>query len=308
MQINSLCSQSPNFLTVVAGKRRISITLLDKVNILIQYRAWVVKVSNHRLHDLTHHPQKRSAPIHAPYITPMPSAASCRATPGHPPRAPAQRPRRHRTAYVHGTSIAPPPDDARLHVIETVGADTGDGAGGGQFLSQRCVQARTLPAGQNCSQTPLDAPHTQAYLSLQSAGMVKRYHASFPSLSYGFNSRYPLQRSHQPPCRVVLRPAKVSCSRSPQTGFGTALLFCKTRSHCILSIIGGACRRHICWSPERPVRMPIPVFAKPRHGPPATCAFVGASCKTPMTQEAEICGRPECQTRQTCPRIHGIGA
>ena len=25
------------------------------------------------------------------------------------------------------------------------------------------------------------------------AGMVKRYHASFPSLSYGFNSRYPLQ-------------------------------------------------------------------------------------------------------------------
>ena len=23
------------------------------------------------------------------------------------------------------------------------------------------------------------------------AGMVKRYHASFPSLSYGFNSRYP---------------------------------------------------------------------------------------------------------------------
>ena len=27
----------------------------------------------------------------------------------------------------------------------------------------------------------------------RSAGMVKRYHASFPSLSYGFNSRYPLQ-------------------------------------------------------------------------------------------------------------------
>ena len=25
--------------------------------------------------------------------------------------------------------------------------------------------------------------------------MVKRYHASFPSLSYGFNSRYPLQTS-----------------------------------------------------------------------------------------------------------------
>lgn len=25
------------------------------------------------------------------------------------------------------------------------------------------------------------------------AGMVKRYHASFPSLSYEFDSRYPLQ-------------------------------------------------------------------------------------------------------------------
>ena len=25
--------------------------------------------------------------------------------------------------------------------------------------------------------------------------MVKRYHASFPSLSYGFDSRYPLQPS-----------------------------------------------------------------------------------------------------------------
>ncbi len=27
------------------------------------------------------------------------------------------------------------------------------------------------------------------------AGMVKRYHASFPSLSYGFNSRYPLHKT-----------------------------------------------------------------------------------------------------------------
>ena len=29
--------------------------------------------------------------------------------------------------------------------------------------------------------------------SAQTAGMVKRYHASFPSLNYGFDSRYPLQ-------------------------------------------------------------------------------------------------------------------
>ena len=41
--------------------------------------------------------------------------------------------------------------------------------------------ARALTPG--CASTSDDAV----------AGMVKRYHASFPSLSYGFDSRYPLQ-------------------------------------------------------------------------------------------------------------------
>ena len=39
----------------------------------------------------------------------------------------------------------------------------------------------------------LDGDQDAAYPPTQSAGMVKRYHASFPSLSYGFDSRYPLQ-------------------------------------------------------------------------------------------------------------------
>ncbi|EBA11810.1 hypothetical protein RCCS2_17816 [Roseobacter sp. CCS2] len=30
-------------------------------------------------------------------------------------------------------------------------------------------------------------------IQIQCAGMVKRYHESFPSFSYGFDSRYPLQ-------------------------------------------------------------------------------------------------------------------
>ena len=37
--------------------------------------------------------------------------------------------------------------------------------------------------------TPKGDPSKSAF----AAGMVKRYHASFPSLSYGFDSRYPLQ-------------------------------------------------------------------------------------------------------------------
>ena len=37
--------------------------------------------------------------------------------------------------------------------------------------------------------TPLPATH----ISNLSAGMVKRYHGSFPSFSYEFDSRYPLQ-------------------------------------------------------------------------------------------------------------------
>lgn len=40
---------------------------------------------------------------------------------------------------------------------------------------------------------PLTRPRPPIIQTLQSAGMVKRYHASFPSLSYGFDSRYPLQ-------------------------------------------------------------------------------------------------------------------
>ncbi len=40
--------------------------------------------------------------------------------------------------------------------------------------------------------TPLVALTT----SHTAAGMVKRYHGSFPSFSYGFDSRYPLQLSY----------------------------------------------------------------------------------------------------------------
>lgn len=47
--------------------------------------------------------------------------------------------------------------------------------------------------------------------------------------------------------------------------------------------------------------MPIPVFAKPRHGPPATCAFCRRVLQDTDDAEAEICGRPECQTRK---RVH----
>jgi hypothetical protein len=40
---------------------------------------------------------------------------------------------------------------------------------------------------------PLTPATALAIPEIHGAGMVKRYHASFPSLSYGFDSRYPLQ-------------------------------------------------------------------------------------------------------------------
>lgn len=40
---------------------------------------------------------------------------------------------------------------------------------------------------------PIDGVARLGYPMRHGAGMVKRYHASFPSLSYEFDSRYPLQ-------------------------------------------------------------------------------------------------------------------
>ncbi len=51
----------------------------------------------------------------------------------------------------------------------------------------------TLILGSGPAQDVLTFRAGQITSTLQSAGMVKRYHASFPSLSYGFDSRYPLQ-------------------------------------------------------------------------------------------------------------------
>lgn len=39
----------------------------------------------------------------------------------------------------------------------------------------------------------LTAARATATSGRVTAGMVKRYHESFPSFSYGFDSRYPLQ-------------------------------------------------------------------------------------------------------------------
>ena len=86
----------------------------------------------------------------------------------------------------------------------------GDGeAASGSAAAQRqapAAQARVLyktgaivaisynPPGRDSPTIPLDRQGRSPYPVARLAGMVKRYHESFPSFSYGFDSRYPLQR------------------------------------------------------------------------------------------------------------------
>jgi hypothetical protein len=65
----------------------------------------------------------------------------------------------------------------------------------------RTVAAARVGAGVGVER--LDGGPGVRYLGRITAGMVKRYHESFPSFSYGFDSRYPLQDFPFDPCYAV---------------------------------------------------------------------------------------------------------